>query len=202
MVGSGAYRLGRRLDSAASMGSRVLDVGAGTGFLSLAAARLGYQVTALDLSAKMLERLEVSAAREGLRIDLVHARAEIPPPGPFDAVMERLLLWTLPDPAAALAAWRQVAPSRRLLAFEGLTAGRGYVEAICARARADAPLGPDAAPSSRLVRCQHAGAPPTDRWQGNPERSRRAHRGQRLGKRAGRTAPRRRVGTPTSSPAG
>jgi hypothetical protein len=49
--------------------------------------------------------------------------------------MERLLLWTLPEPAAALAAWRRVAPSGRLLAFEGLTAGRGYLEAICARAR-------------------------------------------------------------------
>src|SRR6266568_4172270 len=30
--------------------ARVLDAGAGTGFLSLAAARLGYQVAAVDLS--------------------------------------------------------------------------------------------------------------------------------------------------------
>ena len=37
--------------------ARVLDVGAGTGALSLPLARLGYQVTALDISPGMLERL-------------------------------------------------------------------------------------------------------------------------------------------------
>jgi SAM-dependent methyltransferase len=85
-------------------GSRVLDVGAGTGFLSLAAARFGHRVTALDLSGGMLERLAEHAAREGLEVEVVQAGAEEPPPGPFDAVIERHLLWTLPDPGAALAA--------------------------------------------------------------------------------------------------
>ena len=44
-------------------GSRVLDVGAGTGFLSLAAARLGHRVTALDLSEGMLARLREHGGR-------------------------------------------------------------------------------------------------------------------------------------------
>jgi SAM-dependent methyltransferase len=98
----------------------VLDAGAGTGFLSLACARLGHRVTALDLSSGMLDRLRIAAERDGLAVEVAEAAAESPPPGPFDAVIERHLLWTLPDPAAALAAWRAVAPAGRLVLFEGL----------------------------------------------------------------------------------
>jgi SAM-dependent methyltransferase len=114
---------------------RVLDVGAGTGFLSLAAARLGHRVTALDLSGGMLERLRASADRDGLEIEVIQAGAEEPPPGPFDAVVERHLLWTLPDPAAALTAWRAVAPEGRLVLFEGLWGGADRVEALRGQAR-------------------------------------------------------------------
>ena len=114
---------------------RVLDVGAGTGFLSLAAARLGHRVTALDLSGGMLERLRAAAAAERLEVEVVQAGAEEPPPGPFDAVMERHLLWTLPDPGAALAAWQAVAPGGRLVLFEGLWGGSDQVEALRGQAR-------------------------------------------------------------------
>ena len=44
----------------------VLDVGAGTGALSLLAAELGYEVTALDLSPGMLGRAELKAKERGL----------------------------------------------------------------------------------------------------------------------------------------
>jgi SAM-dependent methyltransferase len=115
--------------------SRVLDVGAGTGFLSLAAARLGHQVTALDLSGGMLERLRDNAARDGLDLEVVEGGAEQPPPGPFDAVVERHLLWTLPDPGAALAAWRGVAPEGRLVLFEGLMGRTDPVESLRSQAR-------------------------------------------------------------------
>ena len=117
-------------------GLRVLDVGAGTGFLSLAAARLGYQVTALDISGKMLERLDESAARERLDIKIVRGEADDPPLENFDAVMERLALWTLPDPVHALGTWREAAPDGHLIAFEGMWSGRDYSEGLRRRARA------------------------------------------------------------------
>jgi SAM-dependent methyltransferase len=116
-------------------GSRVLDVGAGTGFLALAAARLGHRVTALDLSGAMLERLRARAAGEGLEVEVVQAEAEEPPAGPFDAVIERHLLWTLPDPGAALAVWRGVAAEGRLVLFEGLWGGADPVEQLRGQAR-------------------------------------------------------------------
>lgn len=115
---------------------RVLDVGAGTGFLSLAAARLGHDVTALDVSSRMLGQLAAAAAREGLAVRTVCGPADEPPGGPFDAVVERLALWTLPDPGAALAAWRGVtAPGGRLVVVESLWTGGSLGDALRRRAR-------------------------------------------------------------------
>ena len=86
--------------------ARVLDCGAGTGFLSLIAARLGHRVTALDLSPGMLAKLPRRGGGRGASTSpWWPAPPHEPPPG-FDVVIERHLLWTLPDPAAALAAWR------------------------------------------------------------------------------------------------
>jgi SAM-dependent methyltransferase len=97
----------------------VLDAGAGTGFVSLILADLGYQVTAVDLSAQMLAVLSSKADRLGLNIRTVHADVAHPPPGEtFDAVVERDLIWTLPEPDAALAAWRDAAPAGRLVLIE------------------------------------------------------------------------------------
>jgi 2-polyprenyl-3-methyl-5-hydroxy-6-metoxy-1,4-benzoquinol methylase len=77
----------------------VLDVGTGTGSLALLAADLGYAVTGVDLSEGMLARAREKAALAEVSLDLVHGRAEDPPAGPFDAVVERHVLWTIPDPS-------------------------------------------------------------------------------------------------------
>jgi ubiquinone/menaquinone biosynthesis C-methylase UbiE len=98
----------------------VLDVGAGTGTMSLLAADLGHRVTALDLSPGMLAEARKKADGLGLDIETVVGAAQEPPTGPFDVVMERHLLWTTPDPAGALRAWRAVAPQGRLALYEGI----------------------------------------------------------------------------------
>jgi SAM-dependent methyltransferase len=115
---------------------RVLDVGAGTGFLSLLLAGQGYQVTAVDLSSRMLSALRAKADRLGLEIQTVESDAASPPDGPFDAVVERHLIWTLPDPGAALAAWREAAPTGRLVLIEGTWGRTGKGDDLRAEARA------------------------------------------------------------------
>jgi SAM-dependent methyltransferase len=113
----------------------VLDVGAGTGFLSLLLAAQGYQVTALDLSPRMLAELRTKAGRLGLEVETVEADALHPPAGDYRAVVERHLLWTLPDPVAALAAWRAAAPRARLVLVEGSWGTVTGTDRLRARAR-------------------------------------------------------------------
>jgi SAM-dependent methyltransferase len=100
--------------------AEVLDVGAGTGVLSLAAAHLGHTVTALDLAPAMLQRLRSTAAADGVEVITINGRADEPPPGPWDAVMSRHLMWTLPDPVSTLRSWRAAAPHGRLLLLESV----------------------------------------------------------------------------------
>ncbi len=140
--------------------ARVLDVGAGTGFLSLMASELGHRVTAVDLSSGMLERLRAKAEQADLEVEIVEAEAASVPPGPFQAVISRHLLWTLLEPMTALRAWHEVAPRGRLVLVESLWgdpssslerirrwAGRGL-----ARARGTAPAHhADYAPELRAV---------------------------------------------------
>ena len=119
----------------------VLDMGAGTGFLSLLLAAQGYEVTAADFAAGMLARLRAKAADRGLAIRIEETDAAHPPAGAFDAVVERHLIWTLPDPAAALTAWHAVAPDGRLILIEGSWTGRGASATDQLRMRARALAG-------------------------------------------------------------
>lgn len=115
--------------------SKVLDVGSGTGLVALTAARLGHKVTALDISARMLAKLQASAIAHSLEIRTVKGTATDPPDERFDVVTERHLLWTLPDPVAALRAWRRVAPRGRLVVIGGLWGRADPGEAWRFRAR-------------------------------------------------------------------
>ncbi|MER6714326.1 MULTISPECIES: class I SAM-dependent methyltransferase [unclassified Streptomyces] len=99
----------------------ILDLGCGTGSLSLLASEQGHRVTGVDLSPAM-----VTLAREKLAgrdaVFLV-GDAAAPPVGEqrFDAVLVRHVLWALPDPGRALRHWYGLLrPGGRLVLVEGV----------------------------------------------------------------------------------
>jgi SAM-dependent methyltransferase len=85
-------------------GERVLDVGCGKGAALVPAAEAAGSATGIDLSPRMVELAKEAAA--GLDVDVRVGDAMTPDvEGPFDVVCSSLVLFFLPDPAAALAAW-------------------------------------------------------------------------------------------------
>ncbi len=78
-------------------GIKILDIGAGTGRLSVLLANRGAKVTALDLSPKMLELVK----RKNVKIETVAGDAESLPfdSGAFDVVAAVFLIVHLKDPA-------------------------------------------------------------------------------------------------------
>lgn len=115
--------------------AKVLDIGCGTGSLSLVLAGLGHQVTGIDLSPEMVARAEEKAAKAGYRINFQVMEASNPrlPGQQYDAILCRHLLWSLPNPGDVLQRWIQlVRPGGRFLLVEGYweTGGGLHVEEV------------------------------------------------------------------------
>ena len=106
----------------------VLDLGCGTGSLSLLALEAGHRVRGVDLSPAMVAEATDKCA--GLDATFTVGDAADPPvAGPVDAVLARHLLWTLPDPHAALRRWLGLLrPGGRLVLVEGRWWPAGAVE--------------------------------------------------------------------------
>ncbi|HOY83795.1 MAG TPA: methyltransferase domain-containing protein [Candidatus Syntrophosphaera sp.] len=86
-------------------GMRVLDVGSGRGWFSLAAAKLGAEVTALDLSESNLARIKA----EDPSIATVYSDASaIPDLGGFDLIVALEVLEHLVEPETALRGIRKL----------------------------------------------------------------------------------------------
>ncbi|WP_188193271.1 class I SAM-dependent methyltransferase [Nonomuraea sp. SYSU D8015] len=98
----------------------VLDLGCGTGSLSLLLAERGHRVVGVDLAPRMVARARAKLA--GTDAVVLIGDAARPPVGErrFDVVLARHVVWAMPEPQAALARWAAlVRPGGRLLLVEG-----------------------------------------------------------------------------------
>jgi SAM-dependent methyltransferase len=99
-------------------GTRFLDVAAGSGALSIPAARLGAQVLAVDQSAKMLELLAARARSEGLDIQtrVMDGHALQLDDASFDVAGSQFGVMLFPDmPGGIREMTRVVVPGGRVL---------------------------------------------------------------------------------------
>lgn len=100
---------------------RVLELGCGTGIITLQLVRAGAEVTALDLGERMLRLARQKAKAAGARVEFLFGDAEDPfvAGDGFDAIVCRHLVWTLPDPAGAFRRWRvALKPGGRVLIID------------------------------------------------------------------------------------
>ncbi|MET9735401.1 class I SAM-dependent methyltransferase [Streptomyces sp. NPDC006458] len=99
----------------------LLDLGCGTGSLSLLAAEQGHRVTGVDGSQAMVDRARTKLA--GRDAAFLVGDAAAPPVGEqlHDVVLVRHVLWTLPHPGRALRRWRALLrPGGRMVLVEGV----------------------------------------------------------------------------------
>ncbi|MFN8525636.1 MAG: methyltransferase domain-containing protein [Chloroflexota bacterium] len=116
---------------AGSVACDAIDVGCGTGFLALILAGLGHRVVGVDAASNMLDRALAKAELESLTVDFRLGDAELLPcrDTSADLVVERHVIWTLPNPSAALADWlRVLRPGGRLVLVEGDWRSAGHAD--------------------------------------------------------------------------
>ncbi|WP_372360752.1 bifunctional 2-polyprenyl-6-hydroxyphenol methylase/3-demethylubiquinol 3-O-methyltransferase UbiG [Xanthomonas sp. NCPPB 1325] len=88
-------------------GARVLDVGCGGGLLSESMARMGAQVTAIDLAPELVKVARLHSLESGVQVDYRVQSVEdlaAEQPGSFDAVTCMEMLEHVPDPTAIIRA--------------------------------------------------------------------------------------------------
>jgi SAM-dependent methyltransferase len=90
--------------------------------LTALVAGFGHRVVGVDLAGNMVDRARAKTAEFGERVTIRHGDVSAPPLEPVsaDVIVARHILWTLPDPQAALAGWRSLLrPGGRFLLVEG-----------------------------------------------------------------------------------
>ncbi len=88
----------------------ILDVGCGTGFLSIILSELGHKLIGIDFSKNMIEIANKNINYWNLKIPLIIGNAENTPfsYGSFDLVISRNIFWTLKNPKNAINHWKSI----------------------------------------------------------------------------------------------
>ncbi|MEU4234581.1 class I SAM-dependent methyltransferase [Nonomuraea sp. NPDC026600] len=101
----------------------VLDLGCGTGSLSLLLAEQGHRPIGVDLAPLMVEQARRKLTEAGFDAVMMVGDASSPPAEAgtsFDVILSRHLLWTLAAPEKALRRWVDLLrPGGRLVLIEG-----------------------------------------------------------------------------------
>ena len=101
---------------------RILDIGCGTGSLSVLLAAQGHSVTGIDWAPAMIAQAEAKAKAAGQPIIFKVMDGANPQFAPqrFDVILCRHLLWALPTPDQVLQRWINLLRlGGRLLLIEG-----------------------------------------------------------------------------------
>ncbi|MEI2302260.1 class I SAM-dependent methyltransferase [Ensifer sp. MJa1] len=117
-------------------GRAALDLASGTGVISHLLDELGFNVQGLDWAEPMLElaRQKARKRRRAIRFALGDAENTMEPDSHYDVIVNRHLVWTLVDPAAAFAEWlRVLKPGGTLLIVDGDFVNTSALERLFSR---------------------------------------------------------------------
>jgi len=118
-------------------GAAILEVAPGPGYLALDMARLGHQVTGLDISRTMVEIAVAKAHGEGVTVDFRHGDATAMPfeADRFDLIICQAAFKNFRDPVAALDEMHRVLRPGGTALIQDLNAGATRAEIAAEVAR-------------------------------------------------------------------
>lgn len=99
---------------------KALDVGTGPGFFAIIMAQMGFDVTAIDSSEKMLEEARANAKLAGVEINFIKTDGEeLGIEEEFDLIISRNVTWTLKEPEKTYKKWYEsLKEDGRLVIFD------------------------------------------------------------------------------------